>query len=303
MSTADAVTPSATPAPSSTAAAMTAAPATPAAVAAPGGAAPVSTESVNPGAWMAGFNDDLKGYVGNKGFKDPAALADAYRNLEKLQGVPQDRLMKLPESLLDANGALTAEGRAVFERIGAPKDSKEYGLVAAEGGDPKRLEIMTKAMFDMGLTKAQATKLAAMDGEYIGGVQAAQKEMAAATFRDQDASLRKEWGAAFDQNRNVAADAMRKMGWDAKKVDALASVMGHADTMKMLNQMGKSFGEAAYVGGKAAAGPMEPSTAKSKITELMGDKDFGARLMNGDSEAKATWARLHEQAYQGTVNL
>jgi hypothetical protein len=122
-------------------------------------------------------------------------------------------------------------------------------------------------------------------------------------FRDEDTALKAEWGAAFESNRNIAADAARKMGWDAKTIDALAGSLGHHKTMNLLKQIGQSLGEAAYVGGKSPTAPMEPAGAKAKIAELMADKDFGARLLNGDADAKATWERLHREAHQGTVNL
>jgi len=300
---ATATSPAAPATPASTSAAMSAT-STQAAPATTTGAAPATTETVNPGSWMAGFNDDLKGYLGNKGFKDPSSLADAYRNLEKLQGVPQDRLLKLPESFYDDKGALTAEGRAIYERIGAPKDPKDYGIeMPKEGGDAARLEGFLKAAHEMGLTKAQAQKLAATDGAYIQKVMEAQKAQATAAFNDQQTALQKEWGAAYDSNRNIAADAARRMGLDAKKIDALSAALGHADTMKLLASIGKSVGESAFVQGQRANTPLEPASAKSRISELMADKDFGQRLMNGEAEAKATWQRLHEQAYQGTVNI
>ena len=301
---ATATSPAAPAAPASTSAAMTAT-STPAAPTSTGAApAPATTESVNPGSWMAGFNDDLKGYVGNKGFKDPGALADAYRNLEKLQGVPQDRLLKLPESFYDEKGALTSDGRAIFERMGAPKDPKDYGIEAPkEGGDAVRLEGFLKAAHEMGLTKAQAQKLAATDGAYMQQVLEAQKAQATQVFNDQQKALQTEWGAAYDSNRNIAADAARRMGMDAKKIDALSAALGHAETMKLMASIGKSVGESAFVQGQRANTPLEPASAKTRISELMADKDFGQRLMNGEADAKATWQRLHEQAYQGTVNI
>lgn len=285
--------------PSSTSAAMAAPPAaTPAAPAAP------STETVNPGAWQAGFNDDLKGYIGLKGFKDPGQLADAYRSLEKLQGVPQDRLMKLPEQFYDEKGLLTPGGREIYERLGAPKDAKDYGIDAPkEGGDPARLQNFLKTALDLGLTKAQAQKLAASDGEYSSGFTAAMQEKSAAEFRNQQQALAKDWGAASEQNTRIAADAVRQLGWDSKKIDAVSAAIGHAETMKLLCNLGKAVGESAFIGGQRAAGPLEPATAQTRIRELQADRDFGAKLMNGDAEAKATWQRLHEQAYQGTVNV
>ncbi len=301
---ATATSPAAPAAPASTSAAMaTSTPAAPTSTGAAPAPAP-STETVNPGSWMAGFNDDLKGYATTKGFKDPAAVTDAYRNLEKLQGVPQDRLLKLPESFYDDKGALTAEGRGIFERMGAPKDPKDYGIeMPKEGGDAARLEGFLKAAHEMGLTKAQAQKLAATDGAYMQQVLEAQKAQATQVFNDQQKALQAEWGAAYDSNRNIAADAARKMGLDAKKIDALSGALGHAETMKLLASIGKSVGESAFVQGQRANTPLEPASAKSRISELMADKDFGARLMNGEADAKATWQRLHEQAYQGTVNI
>jgi len=286
--------------PASTSASMSASPPAAAPVTAnTSAAAPASTPN-----WTDGFNEDLKGYVGNKGFKDPGALADAYRNLEKLQGVPQDRLMKLPESFYDDKGALTAEGRAIYERLGAPKDAKEYGIDApAQGGDAKRLENFLKNAHEMGLTKAQAQRLAAADGEYASQLATTAQEQAAGAFRDQVKSLEKEWGAAYENNRTIAADAARRMGMDAKKIDALSSALGHAETMKLLASIGKSVGESAFIQGRQPNAPMEPASAKSRISELLADKDFGSRLMAGESDAKATWERLHREAYQGTVNI
>lgn len=297
--------PAAPAAPASTSAAMAASPAAAPATSGAAAPAPTTTETINPGSWMAGFNDELKGYVNNKGFKDPAAVADAYRNLEKLQGVPQDRLLKLPESFYDEKtGALTAEGRAIKERLGAPKTTAEYGIeIPKEGGDAKRLENFLRVAHDLGLTKSEAQKLAAADGEYFNQFTTAMRETQAAAFRDQETALKKEWGAAYDNNKNIASDAVRRLGWDAAKIDAVSGAIGHAETMKLLANLGKSVGEGAFVQGQRPNTPLEPATARAQIKEKMADKDFYGRLMNGEAEAKATWERLHQQAFQGTVNL
>jgi hypothetical protein len=251
---------------------------------------------------MAGFNEDLKGYVSNKQFKDPAALADAYRNLEKLQGVPQDRLMKLPESMYDEKGALTAEGRGIYERLGAPKDAKDYGLEAPkDGGDPARLAAFLKNAHEMGLTKAQAQKLAASDSDYIQGLKTSGKEAAVANHKNQVDALTKEWGAAMESNTQIAREGKIRLGLDDAKVDALSSVLGHAETMKLLCNLGKSVSEGTFVKGGRPNAPLEPAGAHARIQELMQDKDFGTRLMNGEAEAKATWQRLHEQRANGQM--
>jgi hypothetical protein len=301
--------PDATPAPATppttTSGALAPSPAPAATPPAAGSPPAASTNDVNPGAWMAGFDDDMKGWATNKGYKGPGDLANAYRQLEKTIGVPPDRIVKLPESFYDEKGMLTAEGRAIKERLGAPKELKDYGIEAPkEGGDPKRLENFLNAAHRLGLTAREAQELAKVDGEYIAGMRTGLAEQAQQKFRDDDAALRKEWGAAFDQNKGIAAEGMRRLNISAQQVDALAGQLGHAETMKLLKNLGSSVSEGTFVrGGGRPDGVMEPAAAKSRIAELKLDTSFGAKLLNGDAEAKATWQRLHELAYQGTVNL
>lgn len=301
-------------APATTATATTpAAPATTAgtlATPAPAATAPVTattattTETVNPGSWMAGFNDDLKGYVGNKGFKDASAVVDAYRNLEKLQGVPQDRLLKLPESFYDDKGNLTNDGRAIYERLGAPKEAKDYGIeVPKEGGDPKLMEHFTKIFHEAGIPKGAAQKIVNEWNNLQAANAKSFQEAQAAEHANQVAKLDAEWGAAKEQNTQFAREGMKKMGMTAQQVDALSATLGHAETMKLLSNMGKATGEGSFVSGKPGTTSLEPANAASRIKELMSDKEFGAKLMNGDAEAKATWERLHKQAFLGTITV
>lgn len=275
--------------------------------AASGTAAPAAggtTETVNPGAWMAGFDDDSKAWINNKGYKNPADLANAHRSLEKLLGAPKERLVTLPENFYDDKGALTADGKAIYERLGMPKDPKEYGIeVPKEGGDPKRLEAFLKVAQDIGLTKAQAQKLNSMDSEFMTGLRAQAQEAAVQKFKDQDASIQKEWGAAYENNKSIAADAMRRLGLSNQEVDALSSTIGHDKTLKLLHNLGKSVGEGTFVEGTRPTQPSTPGDAKAKIKELQADKDFGSRLMTGEAQAKATWERLHKEAYPGTMTI
>lgn len=292
-------------APPSTSGALAPPPAAAAAPPASGTPPPASTNDVNPGAWLAGFDDDTKGWIQNKGYKDPKDLASAHRSLEKLMGAPKERLVTLPESFYDDKGVLTPEGRAIRERLGAPKLATEYGIeVPKEGGDPKRLENFLNTAHRLGLSARDAQELAKADSEFIAGRRTGMGEAAAQKWRDDDAGLRAEWGAAFEQNKGIAAEGMRRLNISAQQVDAIAGQLGHKETMKLLNLLGKSVGEGAFVRSSGRPdGVMEPAAAKAKIKELMTDKAFGEKYMNGDAEAKATYQRLHELAYQGTVNL
>lgn len=286
-----------------------AAPTTATTIAAPGaapatGVSSATTESVNPGSWTAGFNEDLKGYIGLKGFKGPDALADAYRSLEKLRGVPLERLIQLPEKFYDEAGAMTPEGRAIYEKLGTPKDAKEYGFkIEGTNANPKLLETFTKACFDAGIPKNQAEKLFGTMTEFDKSNFKEQADQALAKFRDADVALRKEWGAAYEQNLNISKEGMRRLEISAAEVNSISATLGHDKTMKFLRKMGEAVGESAFVSGQNQSKAMEPAQAKTKIKELISDKAFGKKLMEGDIASKEQWERLHKFAHQGDIKL
>lgn len=261
-----------------------------------------TTETLTPGAWTAGFSEDLKGYTTHKGFKDPAQLAESYRNLEKLIGAPQERVMKLPERFYDDKGAFTPEGRAVYERLGAPKEAKEYGLdklMPKEGGDKALMEHFSNVFHEAGIPKDAATKIVNSWNKYSEDFGSKMKEAATAKFKDSQQALQKDWGNAFEQNTRIAQDAVRTMGVTKEQIDAIASTLGHDQTMKLFHSFGTKVGEAPFIPGHRATEHTEPASARSQIKELMGDRDFGKKLMAGDADAKAKWDRLHKDATAG----
>lgn len=270
------------------------------------GVSPASTEPVNPGSWTAGFNDDQKGYVTTKGYKGPADVVDSYRQLEKLMGAPKERLMTLPEKFYGDDGKLTAEGRSAYERVGAPKEAKEYGLekfVPKENGDPKLMEEMARVFHENGISRTAAEKIAENWNTYQAKMQAAQKEAQQAKFRDADAALKKEWGAAHEQNVNIAKEGMIRLGMTPQEIDSLSNTLGHDKTMKLLKNLGSSVSEAAFVTGRQPTTAMEPATAKARIQELKKDTAWYQRLAKGGIEERAEWDRLHQFAHQGQVGL
>lgn len=266
---------------------------------APNPAPNATPPAADPNAWMSGFNDDMKGYIQNKGFKAPADLADSYRNLEKLQGVPQDRLLKLPESFD------SPEMRAVYERLGAPKDAKGYSLeVPKEGGDSKLMEHFSNVFFEAGVPKAMAEKIVKSWNEYQGAAKTQMAESAKQAFSQSEAALKTEWGAAYDQNVNIAKEGVKVLGLSKEDIDAIASTRGHDNAMKLFHKIGQSVGEHSFVNGRPAGEQINaPEQARAQIRSLMGDSDFATRLASGDSDAKMRWDKLHKEAYPGEMGI
>lgn len=261
----------------------------------PEGAPPAAQTGPSLPDWTAGLNEDQKGYVANKGFKDPAATIDSYRNLEKLMGVPQDRLLKLPEKAEDADA-----WNSIYNRLGRPEKPDQYTL-KAENADPNAVKWAQETFHKLGLTRKQAETLYAEFNGFAGqsakSQQEAQETAAKLAADKQEADLKKEWGAEFDQRKNIAKAAAIKFGLDGEALDTIERSAGFAGVMKFLHNIGASIGEHEFVGSKQGAGGMDASGAKAKIRDLMTDVDFQNRLNAGGTTEKNEWNRLHVLAY------
>lgn len=244
--------------------------------------------------WLDSLPEDVRGYVENKGFADPAAVAEGYRNLEKLVGVPEDQLLRLPKED-DAEG-----WEKVFNKLGRPQDPSEYEIQRGEGmpGDEAYETWAKQTAHELGLTQGQlqglVEKLDTRVKEHVAEQQVQQK----ADAETVEKQLRTEWGEAFDQkfaNIDRVADSL---GMTTEQLNGLREAMGPVEAMKFVDSLGTRLGEDQFVGGGGTAlGARTPDAARAEIADLKRDTDFANRLANNDVEAKRTWDRLHQQAY------
>lgn len=258
-------------------------------------AAPASS---NPSTdWTSGLNDDFKGYVQSKGFKDPTAVVDSYRNLEKLLGAPKERLLRLPEK--DDDPAW----KEVYKRMGAPDTAEDY-KVEASATDPEFAKWAKGTFHELGLSRKQAESLAGKFNQYAESMKEKFTTTTATKSQEEAATLKKEWGVAHEQNLDLAKRAAKAFGVTGEQIDALQKQMGFAGVMKHFHAIGTKMGEDSFVeGGKTPGGfgVMTPEQAKSKINSLMSDRDFGKRYASGETSAKEEMDKLHKWAYSQTT--
>lgn len=287
-------------APAAAAPAAAQAPATATSTTAPITAAPAgegTTQPVSVNSWTDSFSPELKDYVSNKGFKDPKAVLDSYINLEKLRGVPQERLLKMPEDPADAGW------NEVYQKLGKPLTPEEYGLRAEEGGDSSFVDWAKGTFHELNLTKSQAQSLVQKFGEFAKNRSASQEAGFVEKLKSQEMDLKKEWGAAYHQNVANAQAAARAFDIPGEAIDALEKVMGFDGVMKFMNNIGSKIGEAAFHSGGPSKGfgqdgdILTPSQARAKIDALKRDSDFTQKYLAGDPNAKERLTRLHKMAY------
>src|SRR6478752_2033034 len=111
------------------------------------GDAPPPADPAPPAAgepWFKAVADpELKGWLENKNYESPEAMAAAHRGLEKLLGSEK---VPLPKDDADTEG-----WERVYKAIGRPDAPEGYGLEKLEGGDEGFAKQMAGLLFEAGV--------------------------------------------------------------------------------------------------------------------------------------------------------
>jgi len=256
---------------------------------------PPATPPATPN-WLEGADETTIGYVQNKGWTEPKQVLEGYRNLEKLLGADKaGNAVVIPKA-----DAKPEEWTAVFDRLGRPSAPDGYKVQMPEGGDKTMHEASLSKFHELGLTKTQGETLANWYNGLVIEAQKAAETQRAEQFQADDAAVRREWGAAYNQNLAQAQAAARGLGLDAATIDKISDAIGHKGTMALLQKLGSRMGEDTFETGDPTTtfgAALTPAQAKAQIQTLMTDKDFTAKYLKGDADAKAKMAQLHNYAY------
>jgi len=248
--------------------------------------------TATPGTWYEGIQDqDLLGYVQNKGWKDPADLANGYRNLEKLVGVDK---LPMPKGDDDAEG-----WNRVYDRLGRPATAQDYKLPVPDGLDTKFSEQASAKFHELGLTAKQGQALADWWNQTQTATMEAQLQQYNAQAEQQLSELRSEWGQAFDENLELGRRAAREYGLDEQSLTKIENALGTKQLMELMARIGRNQGEASFVApdSRGTTFGMTPAAAQQRIATLKSDPSWTAKYLNNDADAKAEMARLMSQAY------
>lgn len=250
------------------------------------------------GKWTDSFDSDTKDYVTQKGFTDPKAVLESYRNLEKLRGVPQERLLKLPEPTA---GADAPEWSDVFSKLGKPATPEGYGLNPKDPNNAGFTDWAKATFHKNNLTSAQGQELVKDFNAFNENQMKAENAAHTAAVQEQSTKLRQEWGAAYQQNVNRAMAAYRQLGIPDAAIDSLEKSIGHDGVMKLFADLGSKVGEPAFVNGD---GPqnfgegsiLTPDQANARIKALKQDQSWASEYLKGSVKHRAEMTRLMKMA-------
>lgn len=249
-----------------------------------------------------GLSPDNMNLVRDRQWKGVDDTITSYRNLEKLSGVPQDRLLKLPAEK-DGPDAW----KPIYQRLGMPETSDKYVVPVPEGDKGEFAKVAREWFHGANMTQAQVTKVAEQWNTFQAE-QAKSQQTALETRNTADVSaLKQAWGTDYDTNSQLVDKAAEAFGMDQTILDALKQAAGPKKAMEFLHNIGKKLGaEDASVPGMNSKGTsmaMTPDMAKAELTRLRSDRTFAQLFASNDPQqrmdARNTMDRLAKLAEPG----
>ena len=233
-----------------------------------------------------GLSEENKSFVANKGFKTFDDVVTSYINLEKYQGVPADKLIRLP----DENNA--DEVNAFYKKLGRPDKAEDYKFEIAQGQDDAIAKAIAPELFKIGLSQKQAAAIyKTLENEKIEQGKVAE---AAAIKAEED--LKTEWGSNYENNLKAAQQAAKVAGVTAEQIEALQKATDYKTVMNMFKNLASKFGEDVLRGAgnnQQSRFTLTPQQAREKIEQLKTNKDWITKINSGD---KATLQEYDELA-------
>lgn len=252
--------------------------------------------------WREGLDPTIKQHPSIQNFKSPGDLAKSWVEAQKLIG--RD---KIP--VPDPNKATKEDWDMVFERLGRPKDKDGYTIpdVKLPDGypapDKEFMENFKTKALELGMLPAQVNGLYQwfMDSqisEFNQYGEQRNKERG-----EGENALRKLWGKAFEQNFQIAEQAVNKYGTE-KFIEKLKAtgLNNDPDMIQFIASMAKNFSED-KIAGKPAGLTLSPEEAVAEIKKIQAEamKDKNHPMNNKHHPEydffKQKWQDLHNMAY------
>lgn len=226
--------------------------------------APATAEQAK--SWYETLDSDLKNNPSIQKFKDPAALAKSYVELQKMVG--KDKVV------IPTAKSTPAEWDAFYDKVGRPSDVNEYAVPDIEVPDevkmrPENLEAFKKKAHELGLTKKQVAELYAFQAEMSNQAFGQQVEAAKGLKEKTETELRKEWGAAYEPKVDRAQGLINHF-FKGKELHPAFSVLANdRGFVQAMAEIAEGISE--DVMAKTERNTLTPGEAQREFDAMMGD--------------------------------
>ena len=225
--------------------------------------------------WREGLEPDIRDHPSLANLKTPGDVAKSYVNQQALIG---KRGVPLPDKKSDPTDENNnMEWNTVYDTLGRPSDPKAYELPTVEGSPEVPAEVIDSfkgVAHKAGLLPHQVAALYKWNQEMAVSQAQAGTEQTTKGLQESEASMRKEYGKAFDANLTSARSLLQKFGGD-EVIQALEE-SGLGNNPHMIRFMVKVAGQFTEDGkiqlGDAQPNILSPQDAKMEADKLMADK-------------------------------
>lgn len=246
--------------------------------------------------WHDGVDAETKGFWQLKGLPldDPKAFGtkftELYKGAEKFIGVPADQVVRLPKA-----DASATDLRAFYERLGAPKEAKDYDLTPVK--DASIAEALRTAAHTAGLPKTAAESVAKAVATAMESAATQKTTLDTAKLAEEKTALKTNWGDKYDYNHLQAIEGARRLGISPEGVKALEGQIGYAAVMEAMRKIGASTREDTFIEKGAGGNAGDVTTlegARARKEELMADKNWVDRYLKGGPAEAREMTRLNQ---------
>ena len=231
-----------------------------------------------------GLSEEARTFVNNKGFKTVEDIVNSYRNYEKFQGVPQEKIVKLP----DENNQ--EEVNAFYKKLGRPDKAEDYKFEIADGQDDSIAKAIAPELFKLGLSQKQASAIY----KTLETAKIEQNKALEQAAIKAEEELKNEWGANYEKNLKEAQKAAKIAGVTVEQIEALQKATDYKTVMNIFKNIASKFSEDSLLGAgdnNHSRFTLTPQQAREKIEQLKTNKDWIEKMNSGD---KATIQEYNE---------
>jgi len=232
------------------------------------------TEAVAASSPLDNFEDSsLAEYATTKGFDKAGfeGVVKSYNHLEKMMGA--DKAGRTVTLLGDDS---TPEQKAeFFGKLGRPDAADGYTFELPEGADTSRLDALRTTAHDLGLSDAQFNGLATADAAFMENMSAENETNSGIAAQEAENTLKKEWGAAYDQKVAGIDAAANSLNISEDQLNGLHNAMGPVAAMKFVDSLASQLRDDSMdLGTSQLSGLKTPDMAKQELGELHMNKEF-----------------------------
>ena len=221
--------------------------------------------------------EDVRSEPSLKNFQDAGQLAKSYVHAQRMAGADK---ISVP-----TKHATDEDWNQVFSKLGVPDSPDKYEVKyeLQEGANETPVKNFISEAHKLNLLPHQVQGVLNYYSQLEQNASDSQQKDMELNKIENESSLRKEWGLAYDKKMNAANDVFKNFFStdlaDVKLQDG-TPLGNHPGFVRSLSEMASKFSEDSMGAGQEESGGITPAEADREIQKILGDQNHPYFLKN-----------------------